>query len=431
MKNISRTNDKGMFSLHEEVELPIDGLPEVVQQYINEIVRVYHCPIEFPSVAVIAAFATAIGKRVKVTDGKYTNPLMLWFINVAPSGSNKTQPVKEVLKPLREINRENYKAFDAEYKAWKADKERDESNPPMFDQILVSDTTDEARNRIFQSTSTGIIGHYPEFKGFLDDQERYNKGGYVDKLLRLYDYDDIYINRKGDEKPLVITDAFMCILGDIQPALLAPAFGIQQYMVSGLDTRFLFTIPKIFEFPDREKESMNSDIVANWRSIIRQTYKYDLTGWESVSFSPQCDALYNEYFNELQRRKTEITNTTGDYYLMSLYSKLQIQAMRLAGIVHLMGIINSPFGFNYRQISEEAMEYTIRCMKYFHQSALEVYERISGLTLNQPKPASQADFIRQFHRDVGVKNQRAFAEGIDKDPSYLSRILKGVRGKGQ
>ena len=135
MKSKLSSNENGMFSLHEEVELPIDGLPVVVQQYINEIVRVYHCPIEFPTVAVIAVFATTIGKRVKVTDGKYTNPLMLWFINVAPSGSNKTQPVKEVLKPLREINRENYKAFDAEYTAWKADRDRDECNPPKAEAL--------------------------------------------------------------------------------------------------------------------------------------------------------------------------------------------------------------------------------------------------------------------------------------------------------
>ena len=72
MKSKLSSNENGMFSLHEEVELPIDGLPVVVQQYINEIVRVYHCPIEFPTVAVIAVFATTIGKRVKVTDGKLT-----------------------------------------------------------------------------------------------------------------------------------------------------------------------------------------------------------------------------------------------------------------------------------------------------------------------------------------------------------------------
>ena len=126
----------------------------------------------------------------------------------------------------------------------------------------------------------------------------------------------------------------------------------------------------------------------------------------------------------LQRKKTTVSNSTGDYYLMSLYSKLQIQAMRLAGIVHLMGIINSPFGFNYLQVSQEAMEYTIRCMQYFEQSALEVYERLRGLTPNAPKPTTQADLIRQFKRDVGIVNQRAFAEGIGKDPSYISKILK-------
>lgn len=420
----SQNKPNGKFSLHKEVELPIDGLPEVVQLYIKEIVRVYHCPVEFPTVAVLAAFATAIGKRVKVTDGKYTNPLMLWFINVAISGSNKTQPVKEVLKPLREINRENYEAFCAEYAAWKADRERDESKPPAFDQILVSDTTDEARNKIFQSSSTGILGHYPEFKGFFDDMERYSKGGYVDKLLRLFDGDDIYINRKGDDKPQVITDAFMCILGDIQPALLAPTFGNPQYMVSGLDTRFLFTMPKIFEFPDREKESMNHEIVANWRSIVRQTYQCDLRGWESIYFSPLSDALYNDYFNGLQRKKTEISNTSGDYYLMSLYSKLQIQAMRLAGVVHLMGLINSPSGFNFRQISQEAMEYTIRCMEYFEHSAMAVYEQLQGVVPNAPKEVSQADILRLVKEKVGIKNRRAFAEGLGKDPSYISRILK-------
>jgi hypothetical protein len=55
---------------------------------------------------------------------------------------------------------------------------------------------------------------------------------------------------------------------------------------------------------------------------------------------------------------------------------------------------------------------------------LEVYERLRGLTPNAPKPTTQADLIRQFKRDVGIVNQRAFAEGIGKDPSYISKILK-------
>lgn len=137
--------NSGKLRLHEDVELPIDGLPKFVQDYIDEVVRVYHCPREFPTVAVFSVIASAVGKRVKVTDKKYTNPLMLWFVNVAISGSNKTQPVKEVLKPLREINRKNYSDFEAEYSKWKADKERDEEDMPLFNQLLVGDCTEEAR----------------------------------------------------------------------------------------------------------------------------------------------------------------------------------------------------------------------------------------------------------------------------------------------
>lgn len=48
MENKILQPKSGKLSLHENVELPIDGMPEFVQQYIKEIVRVYHCPIEFP-----------------------------------------------------------------------------------------------------------------------------------------------------------------------------------------------------------------------------------------------------------------------------------------------------------------------------------------------------------------------------------------------
>jgi hypothetical protein len=216
----------------------------------------------------------------------------------------------------------------------------------------------------------------------------------------------------------------MCILGDIQPALLAPTFGNPQYMVSGLNTRFLFTMPKIFEFPDREKESMNPCFVESWRSIIRQAYENDYTKIPTIWFSPESDALYDCYFNSLQQKKEKVTSTTGDGYLLSLYSKLQIQTMRFAGIVHLMGMINCTNSYNNYLVSGESMEYTIRCMEYFEQSAVAVYELIQGIAPNSSKEMTQADILRMVKEKVGIKNQRAFAEGIGKDPSYVSRILK-------
>lgn len=142
--------------------------------------------------------------------------------------------------------------------------------------------------------------------------ERYNKGGFVDKLLRMFDGNDVFVNRKGEYKPIVISDVFMNILGDIQPGLLRATFGSPQFMENGLNQRFLFTLPKIEEFPDREVEAMDAGIVANWCSVVKQIYKMDLSGWELISFSPESDALYTEYFNHLQRKKTEVSKTTGD-----------------------------------------------------------------------------------------------------------------------
>jgi hypothetical protein B2_09768 len=422
----------GKLRLHEDVELPIDGLPQLVQQYINEIVRVYHCPIEFPTVAVFSVIATAIGKRVKITDRKYTNPLMLWFVNVAISGSNKTQPVKEVLRPLREINRENYETYEREYELWKADKERDENNPPSFNQLLVGDCTEEARIKILQNSSHGVLGHYPEVKGFFDDMDRYNKGGFVDKLLRMFDGDDVFVNRKGEYKPIVISDVFMNILGDIQPGLLGATFGSSQFMENGLNQRFLFTMPNIVEFPDREIEAMDAGIVADWCSVVKQIYKMDLRDWGLISLSPECDTLYTEYFNLLQRKKEKVRNYNGDGYLLSVYSKLQIQAQRLAGIVHLMWLINSPQSYNYRQVSAEDMEYTIRCMNYFEQTAVTVYERIIGKSAemqSNAQPRSQAQVIRDFSAAIPIVNVTRFAEGIGKDKGYISKVLSSDIGK--
>lgn len=425
MENKILQPKSGKLSLHENVELPIDGMPEFVQQYIKEIVRVYHCPIEFPTVAVFSVIATAIGKRVKLTDRKYTNPLMLWFVNVAISGSNKTQPVKEVLRPLREINRENYQVYEVEYAAWRVDKERDEANPPTFNQLLIGDCTEEARIKILQNCSHGVLGHYPEIKGYFDDMERYNKGGFVDKLLRMFDGDDVFVNRKGEYKPIVISDVFMNILGDLQPGLLSATFGSPQFMENGLNQRFLFTMPKIVEFPDREIESMNHDLVECWCDVVKQIYKMDLTDWGIISLSPESDALYTEYFNQLQRKKDEVSKTTGDGYLLSVYSKLQIQAQRLAGIVHLMGLINSPNSYNYRQVSAEDMEYTIRCMDYFEKSAIAVYEHLGGnVQGGNPQSMTQAEIIRLVGEKVGIQNQAAFSLGIGKDPAYVSRVLK-------
>lgn len=98
-------------SLSEKPELSIDGLPASVCEYIETVCDIYHCPREFVTTAVLATAATAVGKKIKVNEGKYMNSLVLWFVSVARSGSNKSYPMKLVTEPLRKIDGELYASY--------------------------------------------------------------------------------------------------------------------------------------------------------------------------------------------------------------------------------------------------------------------------------------------------------------------------------
>lgn len=415
--NNSKTTD-GKFRLHEAPELPIYGIPQLLQAIINEISTKFHCPREFVLAAMFSAISTAIGKRVKTFDGVYKNPLIVWYVLVANSGSNKTAPVKEIFRPLREINKRNHELFNNELNEWRANKDRDEANPPRIDQIIVDDLTEEARTTILLYSKTGVLAYQPEIKGFFDDLNRYVKSGAVSRVLRMFDGDQFVVNRKGEIVPGLIDDAFMNIFGDIQPELLRSTFGNDLFVNNGMNQRFNFVMPDNIEYPDREIVHIDQNMLNEWSICISRLYSRDYP-FPLLYIAGKCAKVYDEYFNSLQRKKAA---NRDNGYLLSIFSKLQIQVQRLAGIVHMMWLAeNSSYNCN---ISEEAMEYAIQCMHYFEYNAIKVYEKIFDISL-QGKLLTQADRIRDFAKHVGITNQSYFAKGISKDPGYISKVLNG------
>lgn len=415
------TKNNKKFRLHESPELPIYGIPPLLQTLINEISTKFHCPREFVTVAVFSAISTAIGKRVKTFDGAYKNPLIVWYVLVANSGSNKTAPVKEIFRPLRDINKRNHEEFNKEFSEWRANKDRDETNPPRMNQIIVDDLTEEARTTILQYSKTGILSYQPEIKGFFDDLNRYVKSGAVSRVLRMFDGDQFVINRKGELMPGLVDDAFMNIFGDIQPDLLRSTFGNDLFVNNGMNQRFNFVMPDIIEYPDREIIHLDQNILNEWSICISRLYRREYP-FPLLYINGNCAKVYDEYFNSLQRKKTENSDNS---YLLSIFSKLQIQVQRLAGIVHMMWLAeNSSYNCN---ISDNSMEYAICCMEYFEKNAIKVYEKI--FDINQQKsivmPTTQAGWIRLFGEHVRITNQESFSHGISKDPAYISKVLKG------
>ncbi|MCQ2288653.1 MAG: DUF3987 domain-containing protein [Muribaculaceae bacterium] len=430
MKNTSycdKGNVASNLSTNRVASLPIDGLPESMQNIIKSYEGLYRCPREFLVASLFSVVSTIVGNRVHVTDGIYTNSLSLWWVNIAPSGSNKTMPVKSMIKPLVNIDKILYANYRQKLCEW---KQGSENGPrPHYMTLLVGDMTEESRHTILKDNPNGVLGYYPEIKGFFDDLDRYNKSGAISRVLRLWDNDPIKVTRKGDPDPLVIDRPFMNILGDLQPTLLKETFGSKTFMHSGLTQRFLFCYPENVDFPQRDREVLQgalSDTLEAWIKYLYNNHYDDgraIISNDTINFSIESCKAYDEYYNKLQHLKA----SAPDDYSASVYSKAQIQVMRLAGIVHIIKALCYT-DFDFDVVYDDCVKYAIRCMDYFVACAFKVYDQIKDDgALAAAKGMTDAELLRQFAKRFDVTNGSQLARLVGKSQPYVCRVLNSGR----
>ena len=429
-------------------ELPIDGLPASVIRYIEKVCEIYHCPREFVTCSVLATAATATGKKIKINEGKYKNSLVLWFVFVARSGSNKSYPIKLISAPLRKIDAELYAAYQKEYAEYCSvpPKERD-GNEPRCKAIVLDDCTDERRSEILYlnnqkddrlteaySDKRGAIGIYPELKGMFDSKNQYQNGGTagISKLLRLFDCEDIKVDRRSGFT-MLIKDPFCNIIGDLQTGLLRATFGSELYMTNGLNQRFLFCIAEDIEYPERSHDTLPYAIAKEWEDTVTLLYRGIYRSGDDVpatlfrctdgivTLSEGADKVYNAYYNTLQSKKRLSDND----YIASIYSKLQIHVLRFAGIVHALEVAEEKGQrADYSVLHESTMEYAVRCMDYFEQMALTVYAKLTEAPdTKPPSEMTNAELLRALKMKFPDITQGDIASMIHKSPAYVSKVM--------
>lgn len=429
-------------------ELPIDGLPASVIRYIEKVCEIYHCPRAFVTCSVLATAATATGNKIKINEGKYKNSLVLWFVFVARSGSNKSYPIKLISAPLRKIDAELYAAYQKEYAEYCSvpPKERD-GNEPRCKAIVLDDCTDERRSEILYlnnqkddrlteaySDKRGAIGIYPELKGMFDSKNQYQNGSTagISKLLRLFDCEDIKVDRRSGFT-MLIKDPFCNIIGDLQTGLLRATFGSELYMTNGLNQRFLFCIAEDIEYPERSHDTLPYAIAKEWEDTVTLLYRGIYRSGDDVpatlfrctdgivTLSEGADKVYNAYYNTLQSKKRLSDND----YIASIYSKLQIHVLRFAGIVHALEVAEEKGQrADYSVLHESTMEYAVRCMDYFEQMALTVYAKLTEAPdTKPPSEMTNAELLRALKMKFPDITQGDIARMIHKSPAYVSKVM--------
>ena len=395
--------------------LPVDGLSPNATEMLRKVASSLQCPVDIALSAMFATVGVAMGKRVIIDDGKYRNYPCLWVCVVAPSGSNKSTPIRFFLQPLKDRDSYNYGVYREELRAYRQAGD-DKGDKPVFKQYVISDSTPEARNQVLSVNPNGILLYRDELKGMIDDFCRYAKSGELSQMLSMFDSDTIVVNRKSDE-PLLIKDPFMSIIGSIQPSVLVDTFGNDNMMNNGFNQRWLFCYPES-GMPEMYNDvSIPQSVISDWKDFIYNLIMYDFSVMGGKLYiRGEAKRVYIDYYNSLQIKKA-----SADDYLSSVYSKLQIHVIRWAGVAHIIG--NSSTSID---ITPEEMEDSVRCMDYFERCALKVYRMLLEGRGNrhEVKSMGKEEMIANVYHCTSPVSQRAVADALGITKQYVSKCLK-------
>lgn len=398
-------------------EIPIWGLRLEVQGIINHYAEVFECSRDFITAAVYAIVSTICGKHIEIFDGKYNNHPNHWLCVVAPSGSNKSAPIKALLEPIFKEEELRIKRFKDEYREYK----KNGGEEPVRDRLIVSDVTPEGLYQVLadkNSTKTGLLLYRDEIKGFLDDMNRYHSSGEISNYLSIYDGTSFPVDRKTQE-PQWISNPFLCILGGIQPRAIVNAFK-SSWADEGFVQRWLFVYPQILpekEYKDNVLEEMYK---AAWGEMIA---KLSAINDMKFTLSTEAKVLLNEFRKETARKESG-----ADPWVASILSKIRIQVEKWCAITHILSCGESAGAEQYfalptsMMILEEEMRYSIECMRYFEDCAYRMLAQMKGNASNEMTKAQLiAELVKRTERKI--LNIQKLADALGVSRQYISKIV--------
>lgn len=410
-------------------ELPTDYLMPKVAELVYKASYVMDCSPDIVLSTMFAVVSGAVGTKIKVFDGKYTNMLNINVCHVAPPGSNKTQPVGLFVKPLEQISMRIDAAYKEELKRYRKDKEnQDKPNPQI---LYVSNPTPESINKMMAYNPHGLFARRDELAGFIDDLGgRYSNGnGGIPDFLSIFTNEYISIIRVGEE-PLIIQKPYLTVVGGIQPARLTKVLGTEQLIYSGFNYRWLFVVPEIKISVERNMLGIPQSDLNYWEMLIE---KFHNIRPMTLTFDDEAQLKLNDYFREIRLKKIE----GDDCYMDEVRDKLFIYLEKWAALATLLhgdnveyfeGLPKEQMGNTFEScmpcmpvITAQAVEYSIECMHVFEGWAKKVRDMLPANGNN--RSMTIGDAIRTINSVHPITNKTKFAECLGISRQMLHRYL--------
>lgn len=405
-------------SFNAELSPPIYGLPESMQRIIREVSDKRQAAIDFALGPALGAASIAIGSRIILDAYGYKNRLNLWIMMVGRSTANKTAPMKDIYAPLYKINNRLFDEYSAKVEEVKAEHAAGNDKPlPKTSQIMIEDSTPEARNQALEDNPHGLLNSREELTATIGDIGRYGSSGELSALLSLRDCTPFTTNRKG-EGLKVIKSPFYSWVSGIQPGMLKPTFDNPKFLSMGFLNRFIVLYPS--ELPKRTARKSQAEVTVDpvaieaWDKLVTDTYNNVAT--LTITASEQALEIYRR-FVENSFRADEASATD---YEASIWGKLRIYVLQLAGLACVMSAVEQ--GERPSTVTAEQMSWAVDMAYYSQASHLRMLSDITG-SANVKAPSGNKELMLSLQRNFPHLNKSKLAEALGVDPRQVRRWL--------
>ena len=148
-------------------KFPTEIFPKNIQNLIVNAENTVGYHPDYLSAGILSTCSTAIGNSVKLSNGSYLSPSILWEAIIGRSGDGKTHPLEFAKKPLENFDKQNYQNFKKSLSLYNNKGEKDKISKPAYAKFILGDYTPEKLLESLQQNDKGVLIFKDELIGWV------------------------------------------------------------------------------------------------------------------------------------------------------------------------------------------------------------------------------------------------------------------------
>jgi hypothetical protein len=388
---------------------PTEIFPKSIQNLIINAEETVGYNPEYLSAGILSACATAIGSSIRLHNGSYDNPPILWLNIIGRSGDGKTHPLKFAKQPIEEMDKKSFNKFKTEMQKYSNSEDKN-GEKPLYIKTIFSDFTPEKLSEILQHNKKGVLIFRDELLGWIKSFDKYKKGGDQQMYLEFFNGDAISVDRVSKE-PIRVENPNVNILGGMQPDVLK-IMAANNREDDGFLARFLFVYPEDLKPKLFTGKQIEESHYQSYNNLIQDLF--DTTNKTLKTTESQI-----EIYKEWQSRK--VKECHHDDLETLIQSKLETYIWRLALILEMVEQTSTnTFSDN---LSDKSLNDAIILVEYFRNNALRVYNKLSSTNPLDNFSKNKQELFKELPMEFKKGDQTELFQKYEVSGGSLARFL--------